>query len=72
MNLVSSCAYLSGVQIMIGLMGSGPIHFSNVNCIGNETNLLNCTYLTTHNCEHYRDAGVICTAGMLDRFFNAL
>ena len=40
--------------------GSGPIQLDNVQCSGNEQNLLNCTHLTVHNCGHYEDAGVAC------------
>ena len=40
--------------------GSGPIRLDNVNCIGTENALLNCTHITNHNCGHYEDAGVAC------------
>ena len=40
--------------------GSGPIHFDDVSCTGNESSLVNCTYNPTHNCNHFEDAGVIC------------
>ena len=45
--------------------GSGPIQLDDVNCIGNETSLLNCTHLTTHNCGHQEDAGVACPGKIL-------
>ena len=32
----------------------------NVQCTGNEGFLVNCTYLSTHNCVHSEDAGVTC------------
>ena len=32
----------------------------NVQCTGNEGLLVNCTYLSTHNCGHFEDAGVTC------------
>ena len=41
--------------------GSGPINMDNVQCIGNETGLLNCSYLSTHNCAHFEDASVRCS-----------
>ena len=40
--------------------GSGPIQLDNVNCIGTEATLLNCTHITSHNCGHQEDAGVAC------------
>ena len=32
----------------------------DVNCIGNETQLLECDYQADHNCQHSEDASVIC------------
>ncbi|XP_019856578.1 PREDICTED: LOW QUALITY PROTEIN: deleted in malignant brain tumors 1 protein-like [Amphimedon queenslandica] len=40
--------------------GTGPINMDNVQCTGNEGFLVNCTYLSTHNCGHFEDAGVTC------------
>ena len=40
--------------------GTGPINMDNVRCTGNEGLLVNCTYLSTHNCAHSEDAGVTC------------
>uniref|UniRef100_A0A8C4Q6Q1 Serine protease 12 n=1 Tax=Eptatretus burgeri TaxID=7764 RepID=A0A8C4Q6Q1_EPTBU len=42
--------------------GSGPIHFDNVKCKGNEQTLGACGHLASdqHNCRHSEDAGVIC------------
>ena len=34
----------------------------NVRCTGNEGSLVNCTYLSTHNCVHSEDASVSCGA----------
>ena len=54
---------LAGVQAYSSAyfgQGSGPIQLDDVNCIGTENSLLNCTHLTTHNCGHYEDAGVAC------------
>ena len=42
--------------------GTGPINMDNVQCTGNEGLLVNCTYLSTHNCGHSEDAGVTCGA----------
>ena len=40
--------------------GSGLIHFSDVNCTGNESLLVDCTHTPNHNCMHSHDAGVVC------------
>ena len=42
--------------------GSGPIHLDDVNCVGNETTLINCSArpIKEHNCAHSEDAGVRC------------
>ena len=42
-------------------VGSGPINMDNVQCTGEEDQLINCTYLSTHNCVHLEDAGVRCS-----------
>jgi deleted-in-malignant-brain-tumors protein 1 len=40
--------------------GTGPINIDNVNCVGNESLLLDCSYITDHNCVHAEDSGVVC------------
>lgn len=40
--------------------GTGPIHIDNVQCVGTEATLLECTHLTVDNCVHAEDAGVRC------------
>ena len=40
--------------------GSGPINLDDVQCTGNESTLLNCTFNPNHNCVHFEDAGVMC------------
>ena len=42
--------------------GSGPIYLDDVQCIGNESSLLNCSYTSQHNCVHGEDVGVECRA----------
>uniref|UniRef100_A0A8C7X4N0 Neurotrypsin n=1 Tax=Oryzias sinensis TaxID=183150 RepID=A0A8C7X4N0_9TELE len=45
--------------------GTGPIHMDNVNCIGDERSIADCSKQMpgTHNCRHSEDAGVICDYG---------
>ncbi|XP_051748220.1 deleted in malignant brain tumors 1 protein-like, partial [Ctenopharyngodon idella] len=41
--------------------GSGIVWMSNVNCFGNESTLMNCSYnRSPTSCGHEKDAGVIC------------
>ncbi|XP_048010690.1 deleted in malignant brain tumors 1 protein [Megalobrama amblycephala] len=41
--------------------GSGTVWMSNVNCFGNESTLMNCSYnRSPTSCGHEKDAGVIC------------
>ena len=40
--------------------GSGPIHMTNVRCIGNESSLTDCPHTTSNNCHHGEDASVQC------------
>ena len=42
--------------------GSGPILFSELACIGNESIITECHHLLTgvHNCSHSEDVGVVC------------
>ncbi|XP_071482925.1 scavenger receptor cysteine-rich domain-containing protein DMBT1-like [Diadema antillarum] len=40
--------------------GTGPIHLDDVRCTGEEETLPSCFYISSHNCAHDEDAGVIC------------
>ena len=40
--------------------GSGPIHMTNVGCMGNELSLTDCPHSTNNNYHHSEDAGVQC------------
>ena len=42
--------------------GTGQIWLDNVNCVGNEGTIGNCSHngWGTHNCHHGKDAGVKC------------
>ena len=40
--------------------GSSVVQFGNVQCVGNETSLLDCTYNSTAQCSSTQQAGVLC------------
>ena len=42
--------------------GTGPINLDNVQCVGTEPSLFNCSFITAHNCGHGEDASVVCLA----------
>ena len=45
--------------------GSGQIWLDDVNCVGTEETISNCSHggWGSHNCSHKNDASVDCTAG---------
>ena len=47
--------------------GVGPIYLDDVNCRGNETNLIDCPHngVGEHDCDHDEDAGVMCPQGVV-------
>ena len=48
--------------------GSGPIWLDDVSCSGSETHLHNCPKREwgNHNCDHKKDASVLCNYGVTD------
>ena len=46
--------------------GSGQIWLDNVNCVGTEVTIGNCSHngWGSHDCGHHEDASVKCTPGM--------
>ena len=58
------CSYCSDVAYFSRARfgtGSGPIYLDDVNCIGSELGLVNCSHSRhTADCTHSEDAGVRC------------
>ncbi|CAJ0963754.1 unnamed protein product [Ranitomeya imitator] len=53
--------------------GTGDIWLDDVECVGNETHILNCpSKQFDHNCGHKEDAGVICSGKRIAHFANHL
>ncbi|XP_062407986.1 immunoglobulin superfamily member 1-like [Sardina pilchardus] len=45
--------------------GTGQILMDNVKCSGTEQSLTQCSYISSHNCYHHEDAGVVCSLRVL-------
>ena len=50
--------------------GTGPILLDQVRCNGTEASILDCSRnpIGQHNCSHFEDAGVTCSAGECCRY----
>lgn len=44
--------------------GIGPVHVSNLQCAGNESQLLDCQYMDNPSCTHFEDAGIRCSGNI--------
>ena len=56
------CLYTGSVSTSSASFGQGggPVHVSNIQCNGTETQLQACAYSLTNNCTHSSDAGIMC------------
>ncbi len=59
--IINAAGAIARTRAFFG-QGTVPILLDNVACVGTESRLLSCTYLSTHNCAHSEDAGVTCLA----------
>ena len=52
--------------------GTGLIWVINLNCVGTEDTIKNCSYFSWgyHNCFHDEDASVRCSSGNFTAYFN--
>ena len=67
-DLMFACTWYTGSVSLRGASfgrGTGRIWLSNVQCMGNERRLSNCTTIFngTSSCSHAQDAGVRCQPG---------
>ena len=59
---------MSGRDSVYG-SGDGDIFLDDVECLGNETNLFNCSQRSgSHDCTHDEDAAVVCMCKLLHKF----
>ncbi len=63
--LLKSCTHAGATAIFNGFSeGASSIWLDNVQCNGNESNLIDCpaNQIGRHNCDHSEDAGVNCSS----------
>lgn len=62
MNVVTMFLYTGASSFGLAQFGrgSGPIHRDEVGCSGSEERLVDCPYISSHDCFHYEDASVRC------------
>ncbi len=51
-----------GIQQAFFGQGTGDILLDDVQCVGTEARLTDCPAITTHNCAHSEDSGVVCSS----------
>ncbi len=51
-----------GIQQAFFGQGTGDILLDDVQCVGTEARLTDCPAITTHNCGHSEDSGVVCSS----------
>ncbi|XP_072043713.1 protein bark beetle-like [Amphiura filiformis] len=61
--------YLSGYVSRYSWYGSGPIWLDDVECIGDEEVLWNCSHngIGVHNCGHHNDFGLLCETSLIEQ-----
>ena len=62
--LICTLRYSSGFRTIKSKYGSVPTDFimDDVDCDGDETTLLDCCFIVSHNCGAHEGAGVMCDA----------
>ncbi len=59
-----------GIQRAFFGQGTGDILLDDVQCVGTEARLTDCPAITTHNCAHSEDSGVVCLSDPRKQNFN--